>query len=250
MAELLTINDYIPASFAGRGLFSAMVNPPLTVTAAQADILFADHYGEKLAGPLLSRYDAPLTSEQLEEVAAIVLALYTPNWAKVKKILEVQYNPAHNYDMTEHREYADNADNTLQRTTSDTRTDDLTEETTTTNTRTNDLTETASAASNVYGFNSPDAVPATTDTDTTTNTGTASDNGTNNRTNTGTQTNAGTLSDTDTRRMDGSHDLTRSGNIGVTTTQQMLQSEIDLWKWNYTERILEDAQRVLTIPIF
>ena len=42
----------------------------------------------------------------------------------------------------------------------------------------------------------------------------------------------------------------RSGNIGVTTTQQMLKSEIDLWKWNFYEEMFRLADKLVTIPVY
>ena len=40
--------------------------------------------------------------------------------------------------------------------------------------------------------------------------------------------------------------LTRSGNIGVTTSQQMIQSEIDLRKWSYYDNLLVDLDNTLS----
>lgn len=48
----------------------------------------------------------------------------------------------------------------------------------------------------------------------------------------------------------GTRTLTRSGNIGVTTSQQMAQSEIDLWQWNFVESIYKDVDSVLTLSIY
>lgn len=44
--------------------------------------------------------------------------------------------------------------------------------------------------------------------------------------------------------------LTRSGNIGVTTSQQMAQSSLDLWKWNYFYDIFRDIDSIFTIPTY
>ena len=44
--------------------------------------------------------------------------------------------------------------------------------------------------------------------------------------------------------------LTRSGNIGVTTSQQMAQSSLDLWKWNYFYDIFRDIDSVFTIATY
>lgn len=44
---------------------------------------------------------------------------------------------------------------------------------------------------------------------------------------------------------------TRSGNIGVTTTQQMLESEINLWQWNfYYRELFRLADKLVTIPVY
>ena len=41
--------------------------------------------------------------------------------------------------------------------------------------------------------------------------------------------------------------LTRSGNIGVTTSQQMLQSEIELRQWNFYNMIMNDIDDVMCL---
>lgn len=78
-------------------------------------------------------------------------------------------------------------------------------------------------SSDVYGFNSSDPSPSGGTSD--------GDEG----------------SDTHTRN----YTLTRSGNIGVTTSQQMLQSERDLWVWNFFfDVVFPSIDRVLTISIY
>ena len=66
------------------------------------------------------------------------------------------------------------------------------------------------------------------------------------------------MTDTDTHNtsevLDGEHhnerELTRSGNIGVTTSQQMLQSEIELRKWVYYQSVFNDIDTILTLSIY
>lgn len=50
--------------------------------------------------------------------------------------------------------------------------------------------------------------------------------------------------------LDGDRHLTRSGNIGVTTSQQMLQSEIELRKWLYYQNVFNDIDTILTLSIY
>lgn len=44
--------------------------------------------------------------------------------------------------------------------------------------------------------------------------------------------------------------LTRSGNIGVTTSQQMIESERELWLWNFFEKVFEDIDNILVLKIY
>lgn len=53
-----------------------------------------------------------------------------------------------------------------------------------------------------------------------------------------------TASGKDTRK------LTRSGNIGVTTSQQMLESDIALWKWSFFYDVFKDIDTVFTISTY
>ena len=66
-------------------------------------------------------------------------------------------------------------------------------------------------------------------------------------TDTGTSGNVEGGSDTSTRN----YTLERSGNIGVTTSQQMIESERELWLWNFFYKIVfPDVDRILTIDIY
>lgn len=149
--------------------------------------------------------------------------------------------------------------------------------------RTANLSDTTSVSR--YGFNSAVGVPADettethTGTDTTTHTGTdtTTHTGTDNTTHTGTDTTANTgtrtvaRSGTDTTTYNttdrdtgtrgnvssGSdqtvrnYTLTRSGNIGVTTSQMMLQSERDLWVWNFfIDVVFPSIDKVIALSIY
>lgn len=66
-------------------------------------------------------------------------------------------------------------------------------------------------------------------------------------TDTGTSADAATGSDVNTRN----YLLTRSGNIGVTTSQQMIESERELWKFNFfRDVVFPDVDRVLSLLIY
>ena len=135
---------------------------------------------------------------------------------------------------------------------------DLTERDTGTQTQLNTGTQTEADTGTQTQLNTGTQTEADTGTQTQLNTGTQTeaDTGTQTQLNTGTQTEADTGtqtsedsgSDTSTRN----YRLTRSGNIGVTTSQQMLESERELWRvWNFFRGIVyPDIDRVLTIEIY
>ena len=79
------------------------------------------------------------------------------------------------------------------------------------------------------------------------NTETLENDGTVTRENTGTQE----IQDSGTDTEETGHTLTRYGNIGVTTSQQMLQSEIALWEWNFFKSVVfPNVDGVLTIALY
>ena len=55
-----------------------------------------------------------------------------------------------------------------------------------------------------------------------------------------------------THTENGSQDrtLSRHGNIGVTTSQQMINSEIELWQWNFFSEVFKDIDKILTIQTY
>ncbi len=127
-----------------------------------------------------------------------------------------------------------------------------------------------------YGFNSTTAVPkdmtvgqsseehsganinketgtrttVTTGTETETETGNTTKEFTGSETETekGTRTTADSLHETETEQ--GTRTLVKSGNIGVTTTQNMIQQEIDIWKWNFIDTVFKNVDKILTLSIY
>ena len=151
------------------------------------------------------------------------------------KALDIEYDPLFNYDRTE--EYTDTHSGSFNNTRNEsgtngnTRTDDLTM--TNNLADTNDVTTTHSEKA----YNDSNYVGTTQDvvdqdeshTGTVTNTGSVTDSGS-------FSSNAGangTDSYTDI------HKARLFGNIGVTTSQQMLQSELDIARWNLYEHIAD-----------
>lgn len=66
----------------------------------------------------------------------------------------------------------------------------------------------------------------------------------------GSDTEITTESGTDKTERSSTHQLTRHGNIGVTTSQQMIQSQRELWFWNFFEQVFADIDTIIACPIY
>ena len=297
----------------------------LSITAQELDIIFISNWGLRTVAPVVLNFHdevSQLTPSELQQLANVVKSLYSPKWDKLKNIMNMEYDPIHNYSDTYHEELTENIDRTdevthnttestneqqeidiilsdggsqvttEERNTSETRTDNLSQAVnasgTQGNTRTNNLSEgvVTDTQNDIYGFNSEEAVGDNTSASesTRTNTGTITDAGTNSTTstttNTGTQgksqqgsvettvegglthttdenhavtgskRNTGTETDVIGSERTRLRDFTHLGNIGNLSTQQLLKEEIELWRWNFINEVLNDVKDFLTLPLY
>lgn len=143
------------------------------------------------------------------------------------KALDVEYDPLYNYDRTE--EYTDTHTGSSNRTGSFNSTGSGS------NTLTNNLTDTNAdtLTHSEKAYNDTNYVGTTQDQSngSITRTGTAS--------NALSNTNQGSDSDQSSDSYTNVHKARIFGNIGVTTSQQMLQSELDIARWNLYEHIAD-----------
>ena len=145
-------------------------------------------------------------------------------WNKIyDALIDTAYNPLHNYDMEEKRTPNITHTETYNSVT-DTRTPNLT------------TSGSANATTGVYGFNGSTAKNSGV------NDGTSSESvtGTDTNVKTGNVTNAETGTDT----------ITRKGNIGVTTSQQLIDSELELRKHDFYRIIYNDIDSILCLKIY
>lgn len=143
------------------------------------------------------------------------------------KALDIEYDPLFNYDRTE--EYTDT------HTGSSNRTGSFNTSGSGSNTLTNNLTDTSAdtLTHSEKAYNDTNYVGTTQDQSngSITRTGTAS--------NALSNTNQGSDSDQSNDNYTNVHKARLFGNIGVTTSQQMLQSELDIARWNLYEHIAD-----------
>lgn len=173
------------------------------------------------------------THAMREEVAKVIYAKFAYNWTKMYEAFTTDYAPLENYSMSENSTDDDTENGTRNDTVSiDSAVSDSSNTTTTTN-----------VDNATRGYNSSTEVPTTSQETTTNVVGSADDNVTTTK-----GTNETTATDSKTAKHE--HTLTRSGNIGVTTSQQMLESEIELRKWSLFESYMSDIDTILTRRLY
>lgn len=165
---------------------------------------------------LLKFQEDGVIGDALTVIAQTTMSKFYDKWNKLySAFVESTYKPLENYDMEQTEE------------------PDITK---TRNVKTDVSVETKDDISDtdVYGFNSSSAVPSgkVTRNGTVTTTGDADDN-------------------EEVETETGTRSLTRHGNIGVTTSQQMLQSEIDLRNnFNFMEQLFDDVDSELCLLVY
>lgn len=240
--------------------------------------------GKKETSPLVDSLivENNLTDNSKTMLAMSIFSIYSNKWSKLYRILSLEYEPIENYNMIETEKTTSTNENTDTITTNTTNSNDVTETNTGTNTANdsenttgkNTITDSRTIEENnsvtnnnsLYGFNSASGVNA--DSQNGTETRNTTDNNTHNDDLKGTRTNEHseniniskvTAQKNDIKDVkDGTHTengtqdrtLTRHGNIGVTTSQQMLNSEIELWQWNFFSGVFKDIDKILTIKTY
>lgn len=237
MTELKRLSDCFPTG-TFTGFLASMTDAPWASGDYAAssddidrlDVLYVfQHSGDKYVVPLMKMFldeNGKLTETSLPEAADMALALWKKKWTALWDVANAEYDPIENYRMEEHEETVPTG--------TESTTDAMTGTDTTRTQGTAANNETANA---VYGFNSTDPVPASVSSQKSD----FSAGTTFGHTNTETKT--------FTNRKD-TRDLTRSGNIGVTTSQQMLQSSIELARWNFWLQVFEDLDATFCLDCY
>ena len=215
-----TLNDVYSNGYLGNGIFLDLqsYNVPWKDENINAslDMLYYSKSGDKKVSSLVRRFiiDDELPEQNQDSIAEAAFTLFQSKWDKLYSTLFVEYNPIENYRMTE--------------------SESIDRDSATSGTNTGTISDVGSNSNNagLYGFNSSQSVPSDTV------------SGSDQSTQTQNLANSQTVDEGIERTM------TRSGNIGVTTSQQLLQSEIELWEWNFFEQVFRDLDSVLTLKIY
>ena len=232
--EIIRVNDVF-TNWISDGIFkflNALEVPWKTdsnVTTQDLNIMYhGSRSGQKIVSSLIDTLitEDTLSNDNKQNIAMAIFAKYHTNWEKLWNTLSLEYNPIENYSMTETETETDKHAGTNSFDGSDIT---VNSENTVQNTQTNNQ---------LFGFNSTNAVDA----DKSMGDNTQDVSGNVNRT---TKNNS-----TENLSVDRDRTLKRSGNIGVTTSQKMLQSERNLWIWNFFDSVFKDVDTFLTIQIY
>lgn len=181
---------------------------------------------------------APSDNEIRSGLAAETVNTFREAWDNIYAALTADYNPINNYSMTESGE--DTRTNTGTQSTSGTRSGTETETPNLTNTTTGEN----NSSGGLYGFNSAESVPSDTTHGTNTNTNTQSGTVNTNTSDTTTSTRTDDLTEKNI------HTFERSGNIGVTTSQQMIESELELRKKQFYSIVYSNIVNHLCLSVY
>lgn len=248
MIQHLKLNDVFPDWLTGDGIFYYLQSQDLIPwkDADISDILDTAYHGEhgdRLISPLVRKLlntDNELTTENKQKLASVIYNLFIDQWSHEYNLLLQEYDPISNYDMEEHETPAEVTHTITPAETTNT----ITPAETTVETQPPKVT----TESSVSGFNSDDYV----DSDKVTSSGDSNNKGveTLDVDTAGSNKLEVDSAGSDVFTVQDERVLTRKGNIGVTTTQQMMQSEIELWKWNFYRSVFKDIDSVLTLKIY
>lgn len=231
-------------------LFASLVPRFEWLTEETADQLDEEYFLGRSGNKTISPYLENLIERYGEEDAMpkaykSVEIRFADKWRRLYEAFNAEYNPINNYDMTEEENIgskkvtSSEKENTVEASSQDS------------SETSGETSQSTSGESTDYksGFNSPSPV-ATGKTETS-----GSGSGSSSSSTSGSSSSSSTESGSGTITEEGKFDenkrkLTRSGNIGVTTSQQMIQSEIDLRSWNYFESLFKDVDSVLTCSLY
>lgn len=171
--------------------------------------------GEKYISNLVQYYlDTKSTSIMaLNSISLVITGRFKDKWDKISLALKTDYAPLENYSMEEKESTNTNVKTTSKGSSSS--------------------NGTSGSDSGVYGYNSIESTPSST----------SKSNA--NQENQQSSEDSVVGSEDDNYRK-----LTRHGNIGVTTSQQMLQSEIELRQYDFVKEIFKDIDSMLCLKCY
>ena len=275
--EYITVADVIKGAFTGNGIFSNFDNPCwcYDFNSESLDIQFITNYGDKPASPYLLHFntDEGISDDDLQSIAAHIYAMYKYNWEHLYKAVTSEYEPLYNVDAYEtEKSNSVNSNNNIDSAVySDSSVNNDAHVDDTDGTRSaskissgsgdTDSTGNGDSLNDVSSFNSGLVNDTGNDSSTSAVTGTNNDvSDIENETNSDSHDIAGSDNHLANNNVDrssvsngsseGERTVRRYGNIGVTTNAQMIQGEIEVWKFNFMARVMSDICDIIALSIY
>lgn len=235
--------DVFPDWLIGGGIFAIMAESVVLpwseiIDGASLDVeYFGNRSGSKPVAPLVYKLlddSGELSEENRAKLVGAIWNRYGRNWTALYNTTIAEYNPLDNYNMEERDRETGSNSTTYGKTVAETVEREGNNQTSVSNDNTVNRKH--------YGFNSVDGVPVDTDSAEGSTAGSGSETITEERNITDGGRDSSTISNEKV--------ITRKGNIGVTTSQQLLQSERELWFWNFIDSVFADVDTMLTLAVF
>lgn len=262
MCKYLFLKDVLPEN-KFKVVFQYMEgNLPANFDKVSLDFLLISECGNAIVSPMIDLFineNNKISVEDLTKISNILYNKYIEKWNRLYNSLIQEYNPLNNYDKTQTitEDIIENENGDVDMT--------YTETESTENTRTPNLKSTinntgtgsgnGTTQTKGYGWNGGDSQPK--EDTVTTNNSESNTTQTSNETGTETITSSNSKNNTEKGTKKNNNNTKRtftdntSGNIGVTTSQQMLESEVELReKYNIINIMINDMKNSLTIPIY
>ena len=236
--------DCFPSWMTGGGIFNkihswAPWNEDNDINPISLDIeYFGNRSGYRETSPLLDKLcgfpnEIPLSAANIDRLDDLLKAMYQLSWDRLWSAVNEVYNPLENYNMVE------NGNSTV---TKDSELNKYKDSSDTTTVNAKSKTE-GKVQNKIVPFGGSAAeMTDQSDTEATT-TSLEADNESETK-------HSGVDSDLNHATDQTYSNLSRSGNIGVTTSQQMLESEIELRKKHFFDAVFDDLDKIFTSPIW
>lgn len=224
----MKISEIMPNLLIDGGIFkqfNIVSDTDFGLTAPQLGVLYNFHSGDKTPAPILKKYlgtDGTLTSAGEAFIGTLLDSYFGKKWQRILDAFESDYNPLENYDR---QELSTDTHNLTDSTNYGAHT-----------TQTNLGAQIVTGTDDVVPFNNENEYEVGKNTN---NAGARQDSQTS-------QAHTDSTGHTGTLRTDSRI----HGNIGVTTSQQMLQSEIELRQYNLAEQIFKDIDTLIALKIY
>lgn len=174
--------------------------------------------------------------------AALISALFSDKWIRLWSNFKLAYNPLHAYTMNEKTK----STKTISESESYVHGKEVNVTENNSGTVSNAGSKSDNGTDSVFGFNSSDSVPASTEsaTSSTNDTETRDLQNTTHTEYSGTDTQSNNSTDTDEISIE------KNGNIGYTTPQELIRQEFEIWGTPFFNIVFEDIDQFITLKVF